>query len=165
MQHYSESRKSTIMLKLLPPLNQSVAEVSKAECIGESTLYNWLNKARKQGIPVPGNKPAITEDWSAEAKFAVVITAATLNQQELAEYCRSKGLYIEQIERWKQACLGGFSGQKTQDKQTELKLKAANKQILALEKNLNRKDKALAETAALLVLQKKLQALWGGEEE
>lgn len=165
MQHYAEERKSAVILKLLPPMNQSVTKVSQTEGIGESTLYNWLNKARKQGIPVPGHQPVTAEDWNAEAKLAVVNAAATFNAIDLAEYCRSKGLYVEQVERWKQACLGGFADQKAKDKQTDQKLKIANRQILRLEKNLNRKDKALAEAAALLVLQKKLNTLWGDEDE
>jgi len=65
---YSEERKQQILSKLLPPSNMSVAEVAKAEGISEQTLYNWQNKAKQQGRPVPGNKPT-SEQWSAEAKL------------------------------------------------------------------------------------------------
>ena len=87
MSRYSEERKQQILSKLLPPSNMSVAEVAKAEGISEQTLYNWQNKAKQQGRPVPGNKPT-SEQWSAEAKLATVIETAPLNEAELSEYCR-----------------------------------------------------------------------------
>lgn len=67
-----------------------------------------------------------------------------MTAQELSEYCRSKGLYPEQIERWKQAFIQGFSPSKA-----GLKLKAAQKEIQQIKKDMTRKDKALAETAAM----------------
>jgi len=90
---YSEERKQQILSKLLPPSNMSVAEVARTEGISEQTLYNWQNKAKQQGRPVPGNKPT-SEQWSAEAKLATVIETASLNEAELSEYCRQKGLYV-----------------------------------------------------------------------
>ena len=76
------------------------------------------------------------------------------------QYCRSKGLYPEQIARWKQACIEGTSSQNPREQATDSQLKIARKQIRDLEKDLRRKEKALAESAALLILQKKFNALW-----
>jgi transposase len=39
------------------------------------------------------------------------------------------------------------------------------RRVRELEKELRRKDKALAEAAALLVLQKKVQAIWGDADD
>src|SRR5690554_7856345 len=86
----------------------TVAEVSRVEGIGLQTLYNWRDKAKLQGRSVPGKKPT-SEQWSAEAKLAVVIETGSMNEAELSEYCRSKGLYVEQVKAWKADSLKGFS--------------------------------------------------------
>ncbi len=161
MPRYTDERKATVLGKLLPPHNKAIPDIAAAEGISEATLYNWLKQAKHQGVPVPGSIPTTSEDWSGEAKFAVVLETAPLNANELSEYCRSKGLYPEQVARWKQACIAG-AGSPVQASQDQLKV--ARKQIRVLERDLNRKDKALAESATLLVLQKKYQALWGDVE-
>ena len=164
MTRISEERKASILKKLLPPHNQAVSELAKSEGLSESALYNWLKKAKEAGIPVPGSKNSNSEEWNGEAKLAIVIESATLNANELSEYCRSKGLYSEQIARWRQACIAGAGSQEQREQATDSQLKIARKQIRDLEKDLRRKEKALAETAALLVLQKKFNALLGDAE-
>ena len=63
MAHYSEERKQQILSKLLPPSNLSVAEVAKTEGAGLQTLYNWRDKVKQQGRPVPGNKSTSERYW------------------------------------------------------------------------------------------------------
>ncbi len=92
MPSYSEERKAAVLKKLLPPLNRSVPDVAKEEGISEQTLYNWRRQLRDKGLPVPGNEHN-SEQWSAEARFAVVVETAALSEAELSEYCRKKGLY------------------------------------------------------------------------
>lgn len=111
MPHYPKERKDAVLSKLLPPHNRPVPEIAKAEGISEATLYNWLKQARQQGVPVPGSISNSPEDWSGEAKFAVVLETAPLNAGELSEYCRAKGLYPEQVSRWRQACIEGAASQ------------------------------------------------------
>lgn len=108
---------------------------------------------------MPGSRKSTPDDWSSQDKFAVILETAHLNVQELSEYCRSKGLFPEQIERWKQAFIQGLEHTKP-----DVETKESRKKIQKLEQEIRRKDKALAETAALLVLSKKLQALWAEEE-
>lgn len=132
--------------------------------ISDVTLYNWRKQARVEGIAVPadGKNP---EKWSSEDKFAIVLEVASLNEAELAEYCRQKGLYAEQIESWRKACLQANATSAAQARlQQKLTRKDRNK-IRELERELRRKEKALAETAALLVLQKKARAIWGESED
>jgi transposase-like protein len=160
MPRYSIERKVAVLDKLLPPHNLSIPEVSSQEGISTACLYNWLKQARTEGRPVPGSRKSTPEDWSSQDKFAVVLETASLNSQELSEYCRSKGLYSEQIERWKQAFIQGFERVKP-----EADSKETRKKITRLEKEIQRKDKALAEAAALLILQKKVQALWEEDAE
>ena len=163
MPRYSEERKASVLRKLLPPNNRSVPEVAKEEGISEVTLYTWRTQAKEQGVPVPGSGKQ-TEDWSPEAKFAAVVETASMTELELSEYCRSKGLYPEQIRAWKEACIQGTQSVGVQKKQRQIEAKQDKKRIKALERELHRKEKALAETAALLVLRKKLNALWEESE-
>ncbi len=164
MPKYPEERKEAVLKKLLPPHNKSVAVVAKEEGISEQTLYNWRSKIQQQGKPVPGNKPT-TEQWSAEAKLAVIIATATLSESELSRYCREYGLYVEQVKQWKEDCLGSFKTNGIQKKESKQQAKEDKITIRSLKKELRRKEKALAETAALLVLRKKLNALWEEEDE
>ncbi len=94
-------------------------------------------------------------------KLAVVIETAALNEEELAEYCRSKGLYVEQVESWRAAAAAGADTQRPLSRAERREAQQDRKKIRSLEKELRRKEKALAETAALLVLQKKARAIWG----
>ncbi len=164
MPSYSEERKQQILNKLLPPSNMTVAEVSRIEGIGLQTLYNWRDKAKQQGRPVPGSTPT-SEHWSAEAKFATVLETASLNEAELSEYCRAKGLYVDQIKAWKTDALRGFMSSREQELEAKRQRQADHKEIKQLKSELRRKEKALAETAALLVLRKKLNALWENDNE
>jgi len=161
---YSIERKEAILKKLLPPLNQTVAEVARAEGLSVNTLYHWRDKARQSGLPVPGKTPT-SNDWSADAKLATVVETMTLSESELSQYCREKGLYIEQIKSWKTQCLTGFQLSTAQQKEATKQAKADQRQIKTLKKELRRKEKALAETAALLVLRKKLDAFWEQDNE
>lgn len=105
------------------------------------------------------------EEWTSEDKFAVVLETATLNATERAEYCRRKGLYAEQIAVWRLVCSIANANAVQVAKGQRAQAKGDQKRIRSLEKELNRKEKALAEVAALLVLRKKVQAIWGGKEE
>ena len=164
MTRYSQERKEAVLKFLLPPHNMTVVEVAKQENIAANNLYNWRNKARQLGQPVPG-KTKNTEDWSAETKLAVIVETNILSESELSQYCREKGLFVEQIKRWKQDCLQGFSSRKEQEQQLRQQGKVDKLEIKTLKKELRYKEKALAETAALLVLRKKLNALWQDENE
>ncbi len=164
MPRYSEERKAAILKKLLPPHNRSVPDVAQEEGICVATLYNWRKTLKQNGLPVPGNEHN-SEQWPAEAKFAVVIETATLSETELSEYCRSKGLYPEQVQEWKTACLNGAKTAEHQVAQDKRQLQKERKRITELEREVRRKDKALAETAALLVLSKKLNAFYGIDDE
>jgi transposase-like protein len=112
---------------------------------------------------VPGSGKQ-TEDWSPEAKFAAVVETVSMTESELSAYCRTKGLYPEQVKRWKEACIQGAQSSEVQRKEDKQESKRDKKRIKELERELNRKEKALAETAALLVLRKKLNAFWEESE-
>jgi len=153
-----------VLRKMMPPHNQTIRELAKAERISEATLYNWRQQARDKGLLMP-HADTSPEGWAARDKFAAVIESASLTEVELAEYCRKKGIYPEQLARWKIACERANDW----DRERNIELKKGQKKdrnrIRDLERELRRKDKALAETAALIVLQKKVKAIWGDHEE
>lgn len=164
MKRYSTERKESIIQKMMPPLNTPISKLMAETGISDATLYTWRKEARKRGLVVPGDGRN-AEDWSSEDKFSVVLETATLGVAELAEYCRRKGLFVEQIARWKASCLMANSGKELQDKATQDQRRQDKKKIRTLEQELRRKEKALAETAALLVLRKKANAIWGEEQD
>lgn len=164
MVRYTQERKASVLRKLLPPENRTVREVAREEGISEVTLYNWRSLAKEQGVPVPGSGKQ-TDNWSGEAKLAVVVETAGLSEAQLSEYCRSKGLYPEQVKEWRDACINGVGNEAQRRKADQAEVRREKKRIKELERELRRKDKALAETTALLVLRKKLNALWGEDEE
>lgn len=163
MARFSIERKQSILNKLLPPHNKSVSEVATEEGISKKTLYNWRTELKNKGEPVPGNK-SNTNQWSAESKLATVVTTAAMSEAELSQYCREKGLYVDQVKQWKQECLNGFQVSGELAKEVKQKSKSDKAQIKRLKAELRHKEKALAEAAALLVLSKKLEAFRGEEE-
>lgn len=160
---YSEEFKESVVKRMMPPNPVSVSQLVKETGVSDVTLYKWRKDYRNRGIAVPADS-SNPENWSSEDKLAVVIETAAMNEMQLSEYCRSKGLYTEQIERWKTAALSGYQHNEQVEKEKARNRLDDKKKIRQLESELRRKEKALAETAALLVLSKKCEAIWGDEE-
>ena len=163
MRGYSEVVKADVRRRMSPPQRQSVAQISAELGIHVVTLYNWRKAWRLQGEVVPASEKD-PEGWGATDKFTVVLETAGLNATELSAYCRERGLFPEQVERWRQASQDANEKPVlTLKEQKELeRLRAQDqKEIKRLKQELRRKEKALAEAAALLIASKKIQAFWG----
>lgn len=161
---YPQELKESLVEKMVAPQFTSVKKLARETGISDVTLYAWRNKYLQKGVSMPVNKSKKSR-WTAEEKLAVVIETAAMNEAEISEFCRSNGLYLEDIKGWKDAALSGYSLQETNQKKIKEKQQTDTKKIKTLERELRRKEKALAETAALLVLSKKLTAIWGEEED
>ena len=161
---YPKERKEAVLKKMLPPNPKTIPQIAKEEGISEATLYNWRKAARREGrlLPDGDNTP---QGWSSADKFAAVLETAAMNEAELAEYCRQRGLYPAQIQQWRKACAQANDWDRRQNQRLQEVRRKDEKRIRKLEKELRHKEKALAETAALLVLSKKLGAIWGDEEK
>ncbi len=161
---YPKERKEAILKKMLPPNSKTIKDLAQEEGISEATLYNWRKAARAEGrlMPDGDNAPA---GWSAADKFAAVVETAALNEAELSTYCRERGLYPDQIRQWREACEQANDWDRTQNQRLKQTRKADQKRLKELERELRQKEKALAETAALLVLRKKAEAIWGEAED
>ena len=163
MRRYSEAVKADVRRRMSPPMRQSVAQISAELGIHVVTLYNWRKAWRLQGEVVPASEKD-PEGWGATDKFTVVLETAGLNATELSSYCRERGLYPQQVERWRQASQDANEKPVlTLKEQKEVeRLRAQDqKEIKRLKQELRRKEKALAEAAALLIASKKIQAFWG----
>jgi transposase-like protein len=152
---YSEGFKKSIVEKLLTPGGKGVSELSKEIGVCNQTLYNWRDRyADNEIIPKSPRK------WNIKDKYTAVMESAGLSGEEFGKWLRKTGLHSDHIDKWKKEIEQMVSSPK--DKEEIRKLKAENKK---LKKELNRKEKALAEAAALLTLKKKAAAIWGEEED
>jgi transposase-like protein len=99
MASYSNEFKEKIVLRMLPPNNESLSKISKETGISFKTLTNWRKQVRVSGQAAPaGTKES--ERWSSQDKFLIVIETASMNEVELSKCCRQKGLYVEQVKEW-----------------------------------------------------------------
>ncbi len=160
MTKYPNELKESIVARMLSPNNVSVAELGRETGIPKDTLYGWRSNARKDGIPTQTVAP---DELSSEDKFNVVLETATLNEIELGEYCRRKGVFPQQINAWRKVCIHAHAPQAEKTERTEIR--EQKRKIKLLEGELSRKEKALAEAAALLILQKKAWFLWEAPED
>ena len=149
---YSTELKEQLLGKLLMEGGPSVAQLSAETGIGKSTLWAWLRQYRRSAGLASGNKD----------KLAAIIATAAMNEAERAAWCREHGLYVSQLDTWRQAFevaeLTGGANLRTQ-------LQRERRRSSALHKELQRKERALAEAAALLTLSKKAQAIWGTDAD
>ncbi len=145
------------------PDRKSITELAKTEGVSRASLYLWRKQARLNGELMPDHDEA-PEGWSAQDKFNAVLQTATMSESQISEYCRSQGLYPEQIQRWKLACQSANDWDSSQRSQLAKQQRGDKKKIKDLERDLQRKEKALAEAAALLILQKKVRAIWEDED-
>ncbi len=160
MKSYPKELKESIIARMLPPNNISVLELVRETGIPKDTLYTWRSKALKGGIH---RRPIVSKGLNSEEKFNIVLETASLNEVELGEYCRRKGLFPQMINAWEKTCRHAHAP--LAPKADRVTISTQKKEIKRLETELKRKEKALAEAAVLLVLQKKVQSLWEDPED
>ena len=163
---YPESIKASLLAKAMAPNAPSVVELAKEFNIPLATAYTWIHKMRKkQQLEHQGPASQRPKDKSAEAKFQAVVKTTGKTEQEQSAYCRAEGFYPHHLDTWKAQiidCLGGVS---TATKELKAHYQQATEELKQVKRDLRRKDKALAEVSALLILKKKVDLLWGAEED
>lgn len=149
--------KESLVLK-----KESITKVSIDKKINKGKIYKWIKEAGiKEGI----SNLRLAGNWTSEDKFHMVLEVATLTEQELGEYCRRKGIYTADIKAWKTQCMNANNSSMEDPKKLKADLKEEKDKNRRIEKELRFKEKALAETAALLVLRKNVHAIWGDQED
>lgn len=146
----------------------SASALAKETGLSQPTLSRWLREASTVGLMGDQDDAAQNarrpRQWTAEEKLRVVLAAAQLSEDQLGEFIRRKGLHTTQLEEWRQVALAGAQNALAGSKPVRKSASEA-KRIRELERDLDRKNRALAEVTALLALQKKVQAIWGDEGE
>ena len=120
------------------------------------TLEKWRAAALLQ--------PAGKKQWTPAARFEALLATVSLNEQECSAWCRTHGVYPLQFIEWRQSATEALGAPQT-ERSNSAQAKADRRRIQELERDLRRKEKALAETAALPVLSKKLEAIFPRDED
>lgn len=148
--------------------NTTLTEIADSLRIGASTLNKWIVKAKNQEFETVLYDEFTTmsndkrpQDWTLEERLNMVVASASLTEEALNEHCRAQGIYPHHIKQWKI----DFINAPKEKAVSPLQIKTLEHENKLLKKELYRKDRALAETAALLVLQKKVHEIWGNDED
>jgi len=150
---FSVAFKQKMVQRLTGKSAVSSSQLARETGVRQQNLSRWLQEARSLPIMADKPKPAVRE-WTVEQKVRVLAEASKLDGEELTTYLEGEGLKLAEYEQWRIALdEGGRASAST------------NKRIRQLERELARKEKALAEAAALLVLKKKVETLYGEDED
>lgn len=164
-QSYSHKFRLQMIQRMVGPSAMSATALSAEVGVPQTTLSRWrreaggtLTRVMDDNQKRRGKRPS---DWTAEERFQAVLEASQLSDEELGAFLREKGLREGQLNEWRDAARRALRAPgKRRRRRTQ-----QDKTIRALKSELQRKEKALAEAAALLVLQGKAEALWGAEGE
>ena len=163
MRKLSAEAKQAIIDKVLARDGRTVVEIAKLHNISYSTLQKWIRKVRNGDIIDPVKSVKNNQALSLSERFTHLMATASLDETAVGIYCREHGLYAIQLTQWKEAFMTQKPDLKKQDNLAELRaLRLENKQ---LKHDVKRKNSALAEATALLVLKKKASLIWGEVEE
>lgn len=156
---YSEAFIEQALVKVYSRNDCTIQSVADELNVSLYRLKDWMKKAVKNRSQ-QATQARRPQDWRAEEQLAALIASDGLSGEALTAWCRERGLFTHNLDTWRKAfCMDKPAAANGQDLRL---LKSENAQ---LKRELNRKEKALAEAAALLILQKKYRALWGEEVE
>ena len=151
---YSESFRQQALEKVYTRDSRSIRSVADDLNMSFGTLRNWMKVDKNNAPARSGQRSRRPQDWSLAERLQILMESHGLDEEALNGFCREQGIFRHHLEQWQAAFVTGGA----EDTREQLReLKDTNK---ALTRELNRKEKALAEAAALLVLQKKYRALW-----
>ena len=157
MARYGQAFKERAVARLLPPESAALDDVAHEIGVSASTLERWRSDALL--------RPASQRIWTAAARMDAVLSTAAMDEAGKSAWCRASGVYPQELEAWRQAAMQALA-EPEEVRASPKKTKQDRRRIKELERELRRKDKALAEAAALLVLSKKLEAIFHkGEDE
>ena len=167
---YTEGFKSNMIRKMACPNGISASALAKEVGVPQQSLSRWLRNANV--VDEPGNSsiphepgrtmsPKRPQDKSAEEKLKIVMGAETVADDQLGAFLRRNGIHEAQLREWRGMMLSGLQ----KPVKPSSKPSGEARRIHELEKELLRKDKALAEAAAIIILKKKVQSIWGDEDD
>ena len=160
MARYGQAYKDRIVARLLPPESSAIDVVSREVGISVATLERWRAEALANGSGERSGGGS--QRWTAAARLQAVIATAAMDEATRSAWCREQGLYPTELDAWKQDAIAGLGEPRAA---SAAEAREDRRRVKELERQLHRKDKALAETAALLVLSKKLSAVFHDGED
>lgn len=165
---YTEGFKANLVRRMACPNGISATALAREVGVPQQSLSRWLREASAVNQPdnssitaesqMPPKRP---QDRSAEEKLKIVIEAAIVPEEQLGAFLRRNGIHEAQLREWRCMMLSGLQ----KPPRPSSKNSEETRKIHQLEKELQRKEKALAEAAAIIILKKKVQSIWGGEDE
>ncbi len=157
-QQYSEAFVDQARVKLLSRGSRTVRAVALELNLNYHTAKNWMKQKDAPPNGLASTKERRPQDWSVQEQLVALHETHGLTGEALHAWCRERGLFGHHLATWKAAfCSAVNKGSGAKELRT---LKDENDQ---LKRDLVRKEKALSEAAALLILQKKFRALWEDE--
>lgn len=159
--YYPEEFIDSLVRKMSSPSGLSATSLAKEVGIPQSTLSRWLRSRGTVEARRDGTMQRRPQQWSAEEKLEALLEYERLAESERGTFLRGKGLHEADLEKWKKEFIDGLKLKPPAGGKND----PQRKRIAALEKELKRKEAALAEAAALLVLKKKADAIWGDQKD
>ncbi len=157
MARYGQAFKDRAVARLLPPESSAAELVAREAGDGVGTLERWREDAQ--------SRPARGRAWTARARLEAVIATAALPEAGKSAWCREHGMYPAELDQWHSSASAALAAPE-EARASPQATRQDRKRIKELERELLRKDRALAETAALLVLSKKVAVIFNkGEAE
>jgi transposase len=153
---YSREFKDRAVARLLPPESASITTVSQERGVSVATLERWRADAL--------SRPARERAWTAAARLQAVITTAAMEEAERSAWCREQGIFPGDLQQCRDSATTALA-QPEEARASPQQTRDDKRKIKELERDLRRKEKALAEAAALLILAKKVSAIFHKEEE
>lgn len=165
---YTEGFKANLVRRMACPNGISATALAREVGVPQQSLSRWLREASAVNQPdsssitpeshMPPKRP---QDRSAEEKLKIVMEAELVPEEQLGAFLRRNGIHEAQLREWRSMMLSGLQ----KPPRPSSKTSEESRKIHQLEKELQRKEKALAEAAAIIILKKKAQSIWGGEDE
>jgi transposase len=152
--------REAIIARALSGAGVSVQQIAKESNVGYSTLQRWIHRTQ-QGLPLDGRRRNLSSrDQSQTSPLQHLLATAGLDEQAVGVYCREQGIHSFQLKEWRDKLMKQTDNKSISPKELS-ELKELRNEVKCLKRELYRKDKALAETSALLILKKKADLIWG----
>lgn len=162
---YTATFRNRMVARLVGPHAISATALGIETGLPQATLSRWLKEASKLRRKMSDDKDPPKkqpQQWTPEEKLQILLEASALSEGELGVFLRAKGIHEAVLAEWKHQALAALRGTEAASK---LQTQRESREMRELKRELKRKDKALAETAALIVLKKKVQEIWGAEDD
>jgi len=164
--NYSSSFKTAVMEKALHRgRGVSMAEIARECGVDKSSISRWIRESRqpsKEELTGMNDTAKRPRDWSQAERLQALLACHGMAEEERNAWCREHGIYPHHLSQWASDFAAGNAEEGDEVRRQNKQLKEENQQ---LQRELRRKEKALAEAAALLVLKKKVDHLWGNGED